>query len=196
MLCVHWNWRWHGPYFIFNKHIAIKDFWIILDLIVVTSTEEKQSHCAWRRCYSVWLLFSDSMLGLLHMCEWVGCPDSCMPGNHLRAFWSPWRRRGSERNAPIVGPGSSHMHSVMVGRFNDLNLIRIPPINLSSMIMNPLVAQFLTLLTLPQVVIAALKASIMALKSIPQAKKQKERFALTPQSFVCVCVDACGRARS
>lgn len=75
------------------------------------------------------------------------------------------------------------MHSVMVGRFNDLNLIRIPPINLSSMIMNPLVTQFLTLLTLSQVVIAALKASIMALKSIPQAKKQKERFCFNTAKF-------------
>lgn len=144
------------------------------------------SHCGRWHCYAIWL-------GLLHMSEWVGCPDSCMPGNHLRSFWSPWRRRGSERNAPIVGPGSSHMHSVMVGRFNDLQLIRIPPIDLSSMIMNPLVTQFLMLLTLPQVVIAALKASIMALKSIPQAKKQKERFALTSQSFVgvCGCLWAC-----
>ena len=177
MLFVQWNWRWYGPYFIFKKQIAIKDFWIILDLIVVASTEEN--------CYLIAggdIAMPFDLAYFTCANEWDALTAVCQaityaPSDLLEDEEVP--------NATLqsIGPGSAHMHSVTVGRFNDLKLIRIPPITLSSMIMNPLVTQFLTLLTWSQVVIAALKTSIMALKSIPQAKKQKEGFCFNTAKF-------------
>ena len=159
----------------------------------MASTEEKQSHCSRRHCYGVWRPFSVSMLGLLHMCEWVGCPDlPDMPGNHLRAFWSPWRRRGSWRNVEHQIPELAWKEGLIcirfdVGRFNDLKLIR-SPMNLSSILSIHLLHSFWCCSHCHRWWLLLWRHRLWHWNPFHRRINRKNGFALTPQSFVCVCV--------